>query len=56
MLKIRKSEFQKSPTQVCEDHWEDNSGQNFKTLAAICRTSSVLIFSLYLGPMLAENE
>ena len=49
-LKIRNSKFQKSQTQFCEDHWEENSGQVSKRLAAICR-SSVSKFSLPLGPM-----
>ena len=54
-LKIRNSKFQKSQTYFCEDHWEENSGQVSKLLAAICRRSSVLKFSLPLGPMLTKT-
>ncbi len=54
-LKIGNSKFQKSQTLFCEDHWGKNSGQVSKLLAAICRRSSVLKFSLPLGPMLTNK-
>ncbi len=43
-LKIRKSKFQKSPMQFCEDQREENSGEVWKHISAICRRSSVLKF------------
>ncbi len=50
-LKIKNSKFQKSKKQFCEDLWKENSGQVSKRLTAICRRSSVLKFSLPLGPI-----
>ncbi len=55
-LKIRNSKFKKSQTYFCEGHWEENSGQVSKRLAAISRRSSVLKFSLTLGPMLMKTN
>ncbi len=43
--KIENSKFQKSQTQFCEDHWEENSGEVWKLLAVICM-NSVLKVSL----------
>ncbi len=41
---------------LCEDHWEQNSGQVWKLLAAICWRCSVLKFSLPLGPILTKTK
>ena len=45
-LKFQFSKFQKAQTYLCEDSWEENSGKVWKLSAAICRSSSVLKFSL----------
>ncbi len=55
-LKIGNSKFQKSQTQLCEDH-EEEIQENLKKLsAAICRRSSVLKFSLPQSPMLTKTK
>ncbi len=55
-LKNRNSEFQKSPTHFCGDHWGENSGQVWQLLAAICKRGSILQFSLPKGSMLTKTK
>ncbi len=55
-LKMRNAKFQKSQAKFCEHHWEKNTGQVLKPLAAICRGNSVLKLSLSLNSMLTKTK
>ncbi len=55
IVKNRKLKISNNQTYFCEDHWEDNSEQVWKRLAAIWKESSVLKCSLPSGSRVKEN-